>query len=165
MKKTAAFVTTRALLGAWFFVVVNANADGPVPLTARQMDAVTAAGPVAPTAATQALADATGIYVMTSTNVKSYVRAHEPPDGYPRYAASYVTVTSGTATAASVGGPQKSFSTSVESVNEQPGTTFGASINRTVRGLSSEITIQSQMQFGGLAFDRLAHIMSMFGRR
>ncbi|MBK1735076.1 hypothetical protein CKO15_07210 [Halorhodospira abdelmalekii] len=152
---TIARVLGCAMLGLSTAGLAAGPSAGPVALDASQMDRVTAGtltfGPTA-AALSESFADANGNLVHTVTSSKTLTNK-TIPEGLPAIAATYMTSTSGASIALAVGGEAPSKSTSVSGVNQQPvPNVIGRSASYTLTGHNLEITVESSMYFGSLAF-------------
>lgn len=128
----------------------DSAAEGPLALTATQMDQITAGQSTPLTAAAEAVADAIGQFTETGTNAGAWIIENDPANA-PSSATTYLTVTTASGNAVATGpGAQSAVSTSV--VNDQPfpdDSVVSTSAQYATTILGTTIAFQSQMSTSG----------------
>jgi hypothetical protein len=149
MTKVAAILSSM-MFCATPCALAQADMDGPLVLSATQMDNVTAGQVGTPVAAASALADAQGQFTLVGTQAVSSVTAVQPA-GQPPSQVIYVTLNSASANAAAQGADSQT-STSITGVNQQPvpsDSVFGTTVQNTKTVLGATIAFKTQIQMGG----------------
>ena len=152
--KPAALLFSSLLMTMPF--AVQADSQGPLSLSAEQMDAVTAAG--LPLFAISANSGAVGDFVITSTDAVSLVTGHPilVQFGSPM---GYVTAGGGIATATSYG-EGASRSTAISTSTDPTPSPFSFVIDKTVGVLGSQVQVYSSVVPGGMMMDWFAYQLS-----
>ena len=158
--KSGVLIITSLLVSHPFVAAADSADEGPFELTEAGMDAVTAGSiSVPPSAAVNALADATGDLTITGTSAGTFIQNSPVPLAFGS-APAWVTAVGGTATATSIG-PTSGRSTDIVTTPEVAAAAainpYAATINWTRTILGTEISAFAQVAPGGPLLDFFHH--------